>query len=118
MAEIETLKEHIDAEEPEARVARAAKKLAQGMYVCAKVAKLYVKYGVREQVFTPIPTHTPNPVKGGGHLPRSAWRALRGKTVEQMKAASMQCQTCHLPLNAMKIGGVMQKCKCKQKANK
>ena len=114
MAEIETLKQHIDAEEPEVRQARAAKKLAQGMYVCAKVAKLMHSYGVREQSFTPIPTRQTRPVKGGGHLPRSAWRALHGKTVEQMKVAAKACPKCSLPLNPMRIGGIIQSCKCKK----
>ena len=95
MAEVETLKAHIDAEDPELRRARAAKKLTQGMYVCAKVAKLHSKYGVKDQVFTPVNTSVSSPK-----------RATRLAS-ESIPTGRYICGRCRLPFVAK------ERCQCK-----
>ena len=80
-------------------------KIARGMEAIAKIAKLYKKYG-HPPVFIPIP-------KSDEIIPRYVRRTLPGKTVEQIKFTTAICKRCDLPKNAMRVGGIVQKCKCK-----
>ena len=80
-------------------------KIARGMEAIAKIARLYKKHG-HPPVFIPI-------LRSDEVIPRYVRRTLPGKNVEQIQQATAVCARCQLPKNAMRIGGVMQRCQCK-----
>jgi len=80
-------------------------KIARGMEAIAKIARLYKKHG-HPPTFIPIP-------RSDEVIPRYVRRKLPGKSVEQIQAVTAACALCRLPKNAMKVGGIVQKCHCK-----